>query len=120
VLNLKKALTKILNKITVRTVTCTYVQNSCVTSNLFTAPTKEVCGVVVANISFNVGTAPGTTWTTIGTIAKKPSRNIETIVPSQNNNGNVYLRITTDGNIQIYNASGTPSGWFRTTVTYVP
>jgi len=119
VLNLKKALAKTVNRITVRTVTSTYVQNSCVTSNLFTAPTKEVCGVVVANISFNVGTAPGTTWTTIGTIAEKPSRNVEAIVPSQNNSANVYLRITTDGNIQIYNASGTPSGWFRTTMCYI-
>lgn len=119
-INLKKALTKILNKITVRTVTCTYVQNSCVTSNLFQVNAKEICGIVVVNLNFNLASAPGTTWTTIGTISKPPSRNIEVIVPPQNNSANVYASISTTGEIKIYNASGTPASWFRTTVTYVP
>lgn len=118
-LSLKRLLIKMLNFVTSKNVTWAYVQNSCVASNLFIAPTKEVCGVVVTNINFNIGTAPGTTWTTIGTISEKPSRNVETIVPSQNNNANVYLRITTAGEMQIYNANGSPSGWFRTTMCYI-
>lgn len=117
-LYLKKALTEILNKFTVKEVTSTYVQNNCVESNLFKVNAKEICGIVVVNLNFNLASAPGTTWTTIGTISKKPPQNVEYIASPQNNSANVYVGITTAGEIRIYNASGNPSSWFRAIITY--
>lgn len=118
-LSLKRLLIKMLDSMATKAVTFTYVSNSCVASNLFTGRGWRCGNIVSINISFNISTVPGTTFTTIGTVSAKPTANIDITTAGQNNNGTVYVRITTDGNIQIYNATGSPTGWFRLSASYI-
>lgn len=115
---IKKLLMKMLVRLnqlsTVKEVTLTRAENNYVNATNFARLKMRRIGIIAifeVNLAFSTSLPSNSTWVKIGTYSGVTLLyDVNAIIPGQGAQAHVLLSVESNGNIRVYNASGTATG----------